>query len=152
MSYQEHTPSTAGNRGVAVLPRLATFLHAHRRRVLIGAAICAVIAGAFGAGVSNSLWPYSAKDPASQSVKAENRFDAGTGRQIDAGVVALVRSGNVGTAAARKRVDQVAAELRSQTDVAQVRSFSAPTVQPWSHATGSRRTSSRTSSRSRTRL
>jgi RND superfamily putative drug exporter len=106
-----------------MLPRLATFLHAHGRRVLIGAVTCAVVAGVFGVGVSNSLWPYSAKDPASQSVKAQNRFEASTGRQMDAGVVALVSSGNVGTAAARQRVDQVAAELRAQPDVAQVQSF-----------------------------
>ncbi|HWE14154.1 MAG TPA: MMPL family transporter [Solirubrobacteraceae bacterium] len=77
----------------------------------------------FGAGVSNSLWPYSAKDPASQSVKAANRFEASAGRQIDAGVVALVSSGDVGATAARKRVDQVGAELRAQPDVAQVQSF-----------------------------
>jgi RND superfamily putative drug exporter len=106
-----------------MLARLATFLHAHGRRVLIGAAICAVVAGVFGAGVSKSLWPYSAKDPATQSVKAQDRFEASAGRQIDAGVVALVRSGNVGTAAARQRVDQVAAQLRAQRDVAQVQSF-----------------------------
>jgi putative drug exporter of the RND superfamily len=106
-----------------MLPRLAHFLHAHGRRVLIGAGICAVAAGAFGAGVTNSLWPYSAVDPASQSVKAENRFEASAGRQIDAGVVALVRSGNVGTAGARYRVDRVASELRGQPGVAQVQSF-----------------------------
>ncbi len=106
-----------------MLSRLATFLYPNRRRVLIVAAVAAVIAGAFGAGVSNGLWPYSAKDPASQSVKAENRFDASAGRQIDAGVVALVNSGNIGTAAERQRVDQVAAELHAQPDVAQVQSF-----------------------------
>jgi uncharacterized membrane protein YdfJ with MMPL/SSD domain len=106
-----------------MLSRLATFLHTNGRRVLLAAVVGAVVAGVFGVGVSNSLWPYSAKDPASQSVKAENRFEASTGRQIDAGVVALVSSGNVGTAGARQRVDRVAAELRDQPDVAQVRSF-----------------------------
>ena len=70
--------------------RLAKFLDSNGRRVLIGAAVAAVIAGVFGIGVSNSLWPYSAKDPASQSVKATHRFEASTGRQIDAGIVALV--------------------------------------------------------------
>ena len=77
--------------------RLATFLHEHGRRVLFGALIGAVLAGVFGAGVAKSLWPYSAEDPASQSVKAGHRFEASTGRQIDPGVVALVSSGNVGT-------------------------------------------------------
>jgi uncharacterized membrane protein YdfJ with MMPL/SSD domain len=106
-----------------MLSRLATFLHARGRRLLLGVVICAVAAGAFGLGVSSSLWPYSADDPASQSVQARHRFEAGAGRQVDAGVVALVRSGNVGTTAARHRVAQVAAALRAQPDVAQVQSF-----------------------------
>jgi RND superfamily putative drug exporter len=105
------------------MSRLATFLHAHGRRVVIGSVICAVVAGVFGVGVSNSLWPYSADDPATQSVKARDRFEASAGRQIDAGVVALVRSGNVRTAAARQRVGAIAAELRAQPSVAQVQSF-----------------------------
>ncbi|MBV9311240.1 MAG: MMPL family transporter [Solirubrobacterales bacterium] len=106
-----------------MLSRLATFLHSNGRRVLMAAVVGAAVAGVFGVGVSNSLWPYSAKDPASQSVKAENRYEASTGREIDPGVVALVSSGNVGTAAARQRVDQVASELRAQPEVAQVQSF-----------------------------
>jgi uncharacterized membrane protein YdfJ with MMPL/SSD domain len=106
-----------------MLPRLARVLHAHGRRVLIGAAICAGVAGVFGSGVSNSLWPYSADDPATQSVMAGNRFETSTGRQINAGVVALVSSGNVGTRAARQRVHHVVADLRAQPDVAQVQSF-----------------------------
>ena len=106
-----------------MLPRLASFVHTHGRRVLIVAVIAAIAAGVLGAGVSNSLWPYSAKDPASQSVKAGDRFETSTGRQIDAGVVALVSSGDVATAPARQRVDQVAAKLRAQPDVAQVQSF-----------------------------
>jgi uncharacterized membrane protein YdfJ with MMPL/SSD domain len=103
--------------------RLARFLDSNGRRVLIGAAVAAVIAGVFGVGVSNSLWPYSAEDPATQSVKAEHRFEASTGRQIDAGIVALVSSGSVDTAAARHRVEEVAVQLRAQPDVAQVQSF-----------------------------
>jgi uncharacterized membrane protein YdfJ with MMPL/SSD domain len=103
--------------------RLARFLDSNGRRVLIVAVIAAAVAGVFGVFVSNSLWPYSAQDPASESVKAAHRFHASTGRQIDAGVVALVSSGNVDTAAARQRVEGVAAELRAQPDVAQVQSF-----------------------------
>jgi uncharacterized membrane protein YdfJ with MMPL/SSD domain len=106
-----------------MLTRLATFLYANGRRVLIGAVIGAVVAGFFGAGVSKRLWPYGAKDPATQSVQATDRFQAASGRQIDPGVVALVSSGNVFTPAARQRVNQVAAQLRAQPDVAVVRSF-----------------------------
>jgi len=106
-----------------MLQRLAAFLYANGRRVLIGAVIFSVVAGFFGATVSKSLWPYGAKDPATQSVQATNRFQAAAGRQIDEGVVALVSSGNVESAAARQRVDQVAAELRTQPNVAEVQSF-----------------------------
>ena len=44
------------------MSRLANFIHAHGRRVVIGSVVCAVVAGVFGIGVSNSLWPYSADD------------------------------------------------------------------------------------------
>jgi uncharacterized membrane protein YdfJ with MMPL/SSD domain len=106
-----------------MLAKLATFLHANGRRVLVAALIGAVVAGIFGVSVSKSLWPYDATDPATQSVQAQNRFEAASGRQLDPGVVALVKSGNVRTAAAHRRVDEVAAELQRQPDVALVRSF-----------------------------
>src|SRR5437588_2324192 len=106
-----------------MLVRLATFLHAHGRRVLMVAVVLAAIAGAFGAGVSNHLSPYGADDPATQSVQATNRFQAAAGRQIDAGIVALVSSGDVRSAAARQRVTRVEAQLRVQPDVASVASF-----------------------------
>ena len=100
--------------------KLATFAYSNRRRVLFVAVIGAVIAGVFGAGVSNHLSPYGADDPATQSVQATNRFQAATGRQIDPGVVALVSTGDVRSPAARQRVGRVAAELRAQPDVARV--------------------------------
>jgi RND superfamily putative drug exporter len=87
------------------------------------AVVGAVIAGVFGAGVSNRLSPYGADDPATQSVQATNRFQAATGRQIDPGVIALVSSGHVHSPAARHRVESVTAELRAQPDVASVASF-----------------------------
>lgn len=106
-----------------MLARLARFLHAHGRPVLLAAVLGAAVAGAFGFGVGKRLSPYGATDPATQSVQATNRFQAAAGRQIDAGVVALVNSGDVRSAAARQRVNQVAAELRLQRDVASVASF-----------------------------
>src|SRR5947199_8741315 len=106
-----------------MLARLGAFLYKRGRLVLLAAAVLAAVAGVFGVGAAKSLWPYSAKDPATQSVQAANRFQAAAGRQIDAGVVALVRSGNVRAASARNRVAQVAAELRAQPDVASVQSF-----------------------------
>ncbi len=103
--------------------KLATFAYSNGRRVLMIAVLGAVVAGAFGAGVSNRLSPYGADDPATQSVQARNRFQAATGRQIDPGVVALVSSGEVRSPAARQRVQSVAAELGAQPDVASVASF-----------------------------
>ncbi|MBV8712978.1 MAG: MMPL family transporter [Solirubrobacterales bacterium] len=102
---------------------LATFAYSNRRRVLFFAVLGTVIAGAFGAGVAKHMSPYGADDPATQSVQATNRFQAATGRQIDPGVVALVSSGDVRSAAARQRVEDVAAELSAQPDVASVQSF-----------------------------
>ena len=103
--------------------KLATFTYSSRRRVLFVAVIGVAIAGVFGAGVSSHLSPYGANDPATQSVQATNRFQAATGRQIDPGVIALVSSGDVRSAAARQRVASVAAKLRAQPDVASVASF-----------------------------
>src|SRR5437764_8956736 len=106
-----------------MLTRLAIFLHAHGRRVLLVSVIGAAIAGAFGAGVAKHLSPYGATDPATQSVQATNRFQHAVGRQIDPGVVALVSSSNVRSAAAEQRVSRVASQLRRQPDVASVVSF-----------------------------
>ena len=101
-----------------MLSRLANFLHANARRVLFAAVIVAAVAGVFGTGVAKHMSPYGAKDPATQSVQATNKFEAASGRQIDPGIVALVSSGNVQSAAARHRVEHVASQLRAQPHVA----------------------------------
>jgi uncharacterized membrane protein YdfJ with MMPL/SSD domain len=106
-----------------VLSGLATFLHANARRVLAVAVLAAAIAGALGFGVAKHMSPYGAEDPATQSVQAAHRFEHGTGRQIDPGVVALVRPGEVRGAAGKARVDEVAAQLRAQPDVARAVSY-----------------------------
>jgi uncharacterized membrane protein YdfJ with MMPL/SSD domain len=102
---------------------LANFLHANGRRVLAVAVVAAMIAAAFGASAAKRMSPYGADDPATQSVQATKRFEHAAGRQIDAGVVALVRPGDVRTSAAMARVSQVAAQLRAQADVARVVSY-----------------------------
>src|ERR1700742_3613128 len=106
-----------------MLGRLAGFLYDHRRRVIVISVIGAVIAGVFGSSVANHMSPYGANDPATQSVQATNRYQKAAGEQIGAGVVALVRSGDVSSSAARQRVTGIARELRSQPDVARVISF-----------------------------
>jgi uncharacterized membrane protein YdfJ with MMPL/SSD domain len=105
------------------MSRLASFLYARRRAVLYLAVLGAVLAGVFGASVAQHLSPYGVNDPATQSVQATNRFQAATGRQIDPGVVALVTlpgTGDVGSAAARQRVNQVAATLARAPHIARV--------------------------------
>jgi uncharacterized membrane protein YdfJ with MMPL/SSD domain len=106
-----------------MLGALANLVHRHRRRVLGGAVVLAAVAGAFGVGVSKHLSPYGANDPATQSVQATDRFQTAAGRQIDAGVVALINSGNVRSAAADRRVQEVEQQLRGEPDVVRVQSF-----------------------------
>ena len=105
------------------MTRLAAFLNRNGRRVLFAAVLGAAVAGAIGFGVASRLSPYGQNDPATQSVQATNRFQAATGRQIDAGVVALVRAGDVRSPAAQARVTAVADRLRTQPDVKQVVSY-----------------------------
>src|SRR3954470_9829994 len=106
-----------------MLGRLATFQFANGRRVVFAAIVAAAIAAAFGSGVAKHMSPYGADDPATQSVQATHRFEAGAGRQIDAGVVALVQAGELRSAATKARVGQVAAQLRGEPDVAHVASY-----------------------------
>jgi len=106
-----------------MLTRLADFVYGRGRRVLLVAVIGAAAAGVFGAGVTKHMSPYGADDPATQSVQATNRFQAAAGRQIDPGVVALVGTGEVRGARAERRVNQIAAQLRAQPDVASVVSY-----------------------------
>jgi RND superfamily putative drug exporter len=91
--------------------------------MLAVAVVGAAIAGVFGSGVSKYMSPFGANDPATQSVQATNRFQAASGRQIEAGVVALVHSGAVNTTVARQRVDGVAARLAAEPTVASVVSY-----------------------------
>src|SRR5512142_2581506 len=99
-----------------MLSRLADFLHANGRRILFAAVVGAAVCGVLGAGVAKHLSPYGANDPATQSVQATNRFEAATGRQLDAGVVALVtsRAGSVTSPQTRTRIQQVSAQLRAE--------------------------------------
>src|SRR5215471_5913258 len=106
-----------------MLARLATFLQANGRRVVLAAVIFAAVAGVFGLGVFHRVSPFGDTDPATQSVQATDRFQAAAGRQIDPGVVALVRSGDVRTTATQQRVRAVENELRAGPDIASVVSF-----------------------------
>ena len=105
-----------------MLPRLASWLHAHARPVLVVTVAGAVLAGVFGSSVASRLNPYGADDPGTQSVQARDRFQHAAGRQLDAGVVAIVTPGaNVERSpAAKHEVLSVAQGLRAGPDVALV--------------------------------
>src|SRR6266571_3103930 len=100
-----------------------SFIYRNRRRVLLVALLGIAVAGVFGLGVAKRLSPYGDTDPSTQSVQATHRYQAATGRQIDPGVVALVTTGGVHSAAAERRVRQVEAQLRASRDVATASSY-----------------------------
>jgi RND superfamily putative drug exporter len=101
----------------------ASFVYRNRRRVLLVGLLGIAVAGVFGLGVAKRLSPYGDTDPSTQSVQATNRYQAATGRQIDPGVVAIVTVGDIHSATGERRVQRVAAELRSSRDVATVSSY-----------------------------
>src|SRR3954453_6671429 len=101
----------------------ASFVYRNSRPVLLIALVGIAVAGVFGLGVAKRLSPYGDTDPSTQSVQATNRYQAATGRQIDPGVVALVKTDGVHNAAAKRRVREVEARLRSSRDVTTVSSY-----------------------------
>jgi uncharacterized membrane protein YdfJ with MMPL/SSD domain len=105
-----------------MLDGLSRFVYRHRRAILLGAVLAAAAAAVLGAGVAGRLSPYGAKDPATQSVQATNRYQAATGRQIEPGLIALIDSGPIESSTARGRVDLVTRLLARQRDVVAVRS------------------------------
>jgi RND superfamily putative drug exporter len=103
---------------------LARFVQAHPRRILAGALVIVVAAGAYGGGVASRLAPYGAEDPASESVKANNLFRAATGRQPSLDILALVQLPSGPKASdARLRVGRVATTLQREPLVKQVDTY-----------------------------
>jgi uncharacterized membrane protein YdfJ with MMPL/SSD domain len=94
------------------------------KRVLIGALLLVLAAGAYGGGVADRLAPYGADDPASESVKADDAFRAAAGREPSIEVLAIVTTPDgVRAPASRSRVATVARELRHDPVVKQVDTF-----------------------------
>ena len=103
-----------------MLDRIAGLAHRRARRIVVGALVLAVVAGAVGASVASRLSPYSAKDPASESVKASNRLSDATGLNNDR-VVALVRSSSpIRSSGGRARVAKVQRILSRDPDIGRV--------------------------------
>jgi RND superfamily putative drug exporter len=73
-----------------MLRRIADLAANHPWRVLAVAFVLAIGAGAYGGSVADRLEPYSADDPASESVRAHERLRDASPVEAEAGVIALV--------------------------------------------------------------
>src|SRR4051794_21790683 len=104
-----------------MIERLASLADRRAKRVLIVAALFFVVAGAFGAGVADRLAPYSADDPATESVTAEQQLEHAGYRETD--VVVLADGVDPRTAAGRERIAGLSRELRHDGAVASTSSF-----------------------------
>jgi RND superfamily putative drug exporter len=100
---------------------LANLADRRAKRVVIAAIVVAVIAGVLGGGVASRLSSYGADDPATDSIKAQQRIAAATGLDSNPGLVALVHTGGpVRSAAGQERVDKVVQTLRGDRAVGRV--------------------------------
>ncbi len=100
---------------------LASLAQRRGRRVVIFAAVFFVAAGAIGGGVASKLAPYGADDPATESVKASDRLEDDGYRQAE--VIVLVQNVSPSSQAGQRRIGQLEAQLKHNTDVASVTSY-----------------------------
>src|SRR5919201_6662381 len=100
---------------------LASLAQRRGKRTVIFAAIFFVVAGALGGGVASRLAPYGADDPATESVKAQDRLDEDGFRQ--ASVIVLVQGIDPGSKAGQGRIAQLEDEVKANPDVASVTSY-----------------------------
>jgi uncharacterized membrane protein YdfJ with MMPL/SSD domain len=101
--------------------RLASLAQGHGKRTAIFAVVFFVIAGALGGGVADKLAPYGADDPATESVKAQDRLEDDGFRQVD--VIVLVQGIDPNGKAGQARIEQLETPLKSNPDVASVTSY-----------------------------
>jgi uncharacterized membrane protein YdfJ with MMPL/SSD domain len=107
-----------------VLDALARLTYRRPWRVVVGAVVAALLAGALGSSVSKRLFPYGADDPATDSVKATKRLERAMGFHPDVGLVALIKTpAGPSSPATRAKVRRVARQIASERGVATVDSF-----------------------------
>jgi RND superfamily putative drug exporter len=100
---------------------LARLADRRARRIGLLAIAFFLLAGALGGGVASRLDPYGADDPATETVKAEERLqDAGL-RGV--GVVVVVEGASVSSPAARARVEALERRVRNRADVESVTGY-----------------------------
>src|SRR5215204_6041840 len=100
---------------------LASLAEGHGKRVAIFAVILFVIAGALGGGVASKLAPYGADDPATESVKAQNRLDEDGFRQ--ASLIVLVQDVDPSSKAGQARIAKLEDQVKTNADIASVTSY-----------------------------
>jgi uncharacterized membrane protein YdfJ with MMPL/SSD domain len=100
---------------------LARLADGHARRIGLIAIAFFLLAGAVGGGVASQLDPYGADDPATESVKAQERLE-GAGFRSPA-VIAVVEDAPVAQPATRARVEALERQARRNPDVAAVTGY-----------------------------
>jgi uncharacterized membrane protein YdfJ with MMPL/SSD domain len=100
---------------------LASLAQGNGKRVAIFAVIFFVVAGALGGGVASKLAPYGADDPATESVKAQDRLEADGFRQ--ASVIVLVQDIDPSSKPGQARISQIEDEVKGNPDVASATSY-----------------------------
>jgi uncharacterized membrane protein YdfJ with MMPL/SSD domain len=100
---------------------LASLAQRHGKRTVIFAAVFFVVAGALGGGVASKLAPYGADDPATESVKADDRLEADGYR--DPSVIVLFQNTSPTSQAGQARIEQLERQLRADPDVARVTGY-----------------------------
>ncbi len=104
-----------------MLSALARLANRHARAMVLASVAIVVVAAAIGGGVASHLDPYGADDPATESVKADNRLERAGFHGL--GVIALVRNADVSAPATRHRVEALASRISRDRDVAEVADY-----------------------------
>jgi uncharacterized membrane protein YdfJ with MMPL/SSD domain len=104
-----------------MLDRLANLTGTYPKRVIAVAVILFALAGFFGSGVADRLDPYSADDPDTESVIAQERLEDAGYRETSA--VVLIEGVNPETATGAERVEEVATATADVEGVRDVTGF-----------------------------
>src|SRR3712207_5319511 len=106
-----------------MLSALAGIAQRRGRLVVVAAVLLAAGAILVGAGVAERLDPSGADDPAAESTRAADRMEAADAESNEPTLLVVVESRGgdyVRSAAARRDLDDLAASIRRDRDVARV--------------------------------
>ena len=104
-----------------MLDRLANLTGTYPKRVIAVAVILFALAGFFGSGVADRLDPYSADDPDTESVIAQERLEDAGYRETSA--VVLIEGVNPESATGAQRIEEVATATADVEGVRDVTGF-----------------------------